>query len=164
MRVVLVLAFGLLIPAAASVGQTLGAKLPPVQHVSVVASTSTPDLPVDGHVVLMVDVTPKPGVHVYAAGASELTPVAIVMTPVTGLRFGKAKYPAPGTPPSLTAAPDPAPAYYAPFRIEQRMSMVKGARPGKSVTVSGALNYQACDAKTCYPATSLPITWTLNVR
>ena len=63
-----------------------------------------------------------------------------------------------------TAAPDPAPAYYAPFRIEQRMSMVKGARLGKSVTVSGALNYQACDAKTCYPATSLPITWTLNVR
>ena len=37
MRVVLVLAFGLLIPAAASVGQTLGAKLPPVQHVSVKA-------------------------------------------------------------------------------------------------------------------------------
>ncbi len=162
MRVVFALVLALL-PAAASVGQTLGPKLPPMQHVTVVATTSAPDFPTDGQVILMVDVTPKPGVHVYAAGANEVAPVTIVMTPLPGVRFSRAKYPTPAPAPDLTAV-DPAPAYYAPFRIEQRMSMVKGARLGKSVTVSGALNYQACDAKTCYPATSLPITWTLNVR
>lgn len=113
--------------------------------------------------MLMVDVTPKPGIHVYAAGASDVAPVSMVMTPLQGVRFGRAKYPSPSPAPALTST-DPAPAYYAPFRIEQRLTMVKGARLGKSVTVSGALNYQACDAKTCYPATSLPITWTLNIR
>jgi DsbC/DsbD-like thiol-disulfide interchange protein len=162
MRVVLVLLLALL-PAAVGAGQTLGPKLPPIQHVTVVATTSAPDLPADGQVTLVVDVTPKPGIHVYAAGSSEVAPVTIVMTPLAGVRFGRAKYPTPAPAPALTAS-DPAPAYYAPFRIEQPMSMVKGARLGKTVTVSGALNYQACDAKTCYPATSLPITWTLDVR
>src|SRR5262245_30207299 len=130
MRVVLALALGLLLPAAASVGQTLGPKLPPVQHVTVVASTSAPQLSADDSVMLIVEVTPKPGVHVYAAGANELTPVAIVMTPQTGIRFGRPKYPAAGVPDTLKVT-DPAPAYYAPFRIEQRMSLVKGVRVGK---------------------------------
>ena len=73
----------------------------------------------------MVDVTPKPGVHVYAPGATALTPVTMVMTPFSGLRFSRAKYPAPEAATALTA-PDPAPAYYAPFRIEQRMSVARG--------------------------------------
>src|SRR6478609_4280927 len=125
MRVVFALVLALL-PAAASVGQTLGPKLPPMQHVTVVATTSAPDLPTDGQVTLMVDVTPKPGIHVYAAGASEVAPVTMVMTPLTGVRFGRAKYPTPAPAPALTTT-DPAPAHYVPFRIEQRLSMVKGA-------------------------------------
>src|SRR3954453_5550095 len=126
MRTVFALALALLTAAVPRAGQTagpsLGPKLPPIQHVTVIATASTTELSVDAPVMLLVDVTPKPGVHVYAPGAADLTPVAMGRTPMSGIRFGRAKYPKPGEVPALTA-PDSAPAYYGPFRIEQPINL-----------------------------------------
>jgi hypothetical protein len=33
-----------------------------------------------------------------------------------------------------------------------------------SVTITGVLNYQACDDKACFMPQSVPLTWTVNVR
>jgi hypothetical protein len=41
---------------------------------------------------------------------------------------------------------------------------IKSVGPsGKTVTVSGQLNYQACDKTICYPPTSVPVSWQLEI-
>jgi hypothetical protein len=37
-------------------------------------------------------------------------------------------------------------------------------RGKETVTVTGHLEYQACDDKICYAPTSVPISWTLKLR
>ena len=32
------------------------------------------------------------------------------------------------------------------------------------MTVSGVVNYQACDDKVCYPPAEVPVTWELRVH
>ncbi len=34
---------------------------------------------------------------------------------------------------------------------------------GKTTTIAGQLHYQACDKTTCYLATSIPLTWQLQI-
>jgi DsbC/DsbD-like thiol-disulfide interchange protein len=110
-----------------------------------------------GKVTLALDVTPNPGVHVYAAGAHEFTPVSLVLTPRAGVTAGQPAYPKADARP--LAAVDDAPAYYKPFRITQPLTV--SAKTGE-VVVAGVLTYQSCDERVCYPAASLPVTWTVR--
>ncbi|MGH9825407.1 MAG: hypothetical protein ACREDR_19420, partial [Blastocatellia bacterium] len=34
---------------------------------------------------------------------------------------------------------------------------------GKTITISGQLNYQACDKITCYLPTSIPVSWQVKI-
>ena len=57
-----------------------------------------------------------------------------------------------------------------PFTLVQEVVLegtpqAQAAFRGKNaVTVSGALEYQACDDKICYNPTTVPLSWTLNLR
>jgi len=62
------------------------------------------------------------------------------------------------------------PVFEGKFRITSEAKI--GANPdfiklvglnGRTVTVSGQLNYQACDKTICYPPTSVPVSWQLEV-
>ena len=144
-------------------GQALTLKPPTLQHVSVEGTTSAPTVAPGGRVTLWADVTPKARVHVYAAGAKDLTPVALVMTPRQGVTLAQPTYPASAL--SLTAgATEPAPVYSAPFRIAQPVTIARTVKAGETLTLAGAVNYQACDDRLCYPATSIPVTWTLKLQ
>ena len=35
---------------------------------------------------------------------------------------------------------------------------------GKTVSILGELQYQACDRATCYPPALVPVTWELQIR
>ena len=35
---------------------------------------------------------------------------------------------------------------------------------GQKVTITGTLNYQACDDKICFPPRSVPMTWTVVIK
>src|SRR5690349_17597963 len=93
-----------------------------VQHV-----TAAPTVlrAADGTVTLALDVTPNPGIHVYAPGAKDFTPVSLVLTPQDAVTPGKATYPR--ADPVPVAGGDPAPAYRKTFRISQPVT-VKGAK------------------------------------
>ena len=62
------------------------------------------------------------------------------------------------------------PVYQKPFTLVQEVILegtpqAQAAFRGKdSVTVSGTLEYQACDDKICYNPASVPLSWTLNLR
>jgi hypothetical protein len=151
------------VPVAA-VPQTLSPKALALQHATVVGAVSTPSVAPGGTANLWADVTPKPGIHIYAAGAQEFSPVALVMVKRVGINAGTPNYPAPSAPLSLKSTISDAPAYYGKFRITQPITIAKSAKSGESMVVEGRVNYQACDDRLCYPVTSEPVSWTLTVK
>lgn len=163
MRLLAALVVGVVLPAGVF-GQVLSLKTPVIQHVAVEPSRHPSAVARGSAVTLSVVVTPQPGIHVYAKGATEFTPVALVMTPTAGITMGRPRYPDVGPDTSLTAMADPAPAYHARFRVDQPITVTRAVTSGGTLRLSGALNYQACDDRLCYPAASIPVLWTLTVR
>src|SRR5262249_32318548 len=110
------------------------------------------------------DVTPKPNIHVYAAGAKGFTPVTLILLPVAGMiSTGRAIYPAA----ELLESPGsnaPVPVYRKPFRIVQPVTIARTAKAGEMLTIAGALNYESCDDRMCFPLLSIPVNWTLKLK
>jgi hypothetical protein len=148
--------------AAPAFAQSLLAK-PTIQHASVAGSSSATSAAPGGAVTLFVDVAPQPAIHIYAAGAKDFTAVSIVLTPNAAVKAGKPAYPKPDAAAAPGAA-DAVPAYTRPFRIAVPVTIGSTAKKGETVTIAGAVNYQACDDRLCYPVASAPVTWRVAVR
>ena len=62
------------------------------------------------------------------------------------------------------------PVFVKPFRLIQPLHVEAtpqaqaALRDKTSLTVSGSLDYQACDDKVCYNPSSIPVSWTFNLR
>ena len=139
-------------------------------HLEIVATQSNPDISVGSRFHLALDITPKPGMHVYAPGASELG------YRVVGLRLDSPHYLRllpPAYPESEIYHFEPlderVPVYQRPFRLVQEM-VVEGSPEAAAtlaeidaVTLTGRLDYQACDDKVCFNPESVPLTWTIAV-
>ena len=70
----------------------------------------------------------------------------------------------------LEAIQETLPAYQDTFRLARDVTLDRDAalKPlldaeGK-LTIEGALRYQACDDKLCYPPETVPVRWTLQVE
>ena len=159
LAVILTLSLG----AASGRAQGLLSGKPTAQQASVAAQASAATVAPGASVTLWADVTPHPSMHVYAEGAVEFTPVAVKLTPHASVSFGKASYPKP----ALVAVPGTAekvPAYSQPFRIAVPVTVKPTAKSGDTLTLGGAVNYQACDDRLCYPGAVAPVRWTLAVK
>ena len=110
---------------------------------------------------LFVDVTPKPGIHVYAPGSKDYIPITVKLNAQPEVKVGKVAYPKSEL---MTFADEKVPVFQKPFRLTQDVTLDKSAKAGSTVTVSGTVNYQACDDRVCYPPESSPITWTVVVK
>ncbi len=161
MRLVL-LACSLFLAADVS-SQTLTLKAPAIQHVEVIGTTSAATVRPGGAVVLWADVTPKANIHVYAPGSKGFAPVALVMTPRHGAMFSKPSYPTAERSATLGIT-DLVPVYKKPFRILQRVVFARSLSSGETVTVAGAVNYQACDDRVCYAPSSIPVMWSVRLQ
>ena len=118
---------------------------------------------------LAVEVRLPPDVHVYAPGAVGYKPINLVIDPVSPLEFKPAVYPASKTL-FLPAIKESVPVFEGMFRIRQDVKVNSGAefwgslgKDGKLFTITGKLDYQACDKTTCYMPTSVPVKWQLQV-
>lgn len=133
------------------------------QYATVAGAASAAVVPAGGVVTLWADVTPNPSIHIYAEGARDFTPVSLVLTPNAAVSAGKPTYPkadvatAPG-------AMDAVPAYTKRFRIALPVTIKATAKSGDVVTIAGAVNYQACDDRLCYPVAVAPVVWKLAVK
>jgi len=164
MRAFLVAAMGIGVVVAGPALQAQGLLAKPgVQHASVVATANPAAASPGSLVTLWADVTPNPSIHIYAEGAKDFTPVSLVLTPHAGITAGPAKYPKPdmATAPGAT---DAVPAYKQAFRIAMPVTIKGTAKPGDVVSIAGAVNYQACDDRLCYPVTAAPVAWKVTVK
>jgi DsbC/DsbD-like thiol-disulfide interchange protein len=107
-----------------------------------------------GEVVLAIDVTPAPGIHVYAPGNEDYIPVTVSVDPAPAVKPGAPHYPA-SEPFVFGESKEILRVYAKPFRVTQPITVTGGRAQG--IRVTGALRYQACTDKVCFPPESLPI-------
>jgi hypothetical protein len=144
-----------------AVTQSLSLKPNSVQYVTLVNGVDGMVRP-GGRVVLWVKVTPNPGKRVYAAGAKDFQPVTLVMTPHAAITPSAPAY-STSELDGNSGSPTPVPVYRREFRIAVPIVISPTAKHNDTLTVGAAINYQACDDRLCYPATSIPVLWKLGL-
>jgi hypothetical protein len=130
-------------------------------HATVVASTVAVAGAPGAKVSLLVDVTPKAGVHVYAPGSNDYIAVAIKLNPLPAITTGKVAYPKSEI---MTFADEKVPVFAKAFQLTQEVTLAKSVKAGDVVVVSGKVTYQACDDRVCYPPESAPVSWSIGVK
>ena len=122
-----------------------------------------------GRITLSAEVQLPPDVHVYAPGVKGFKPIALTMDPAPGLDFTSVNYPHEKIL-YLPAIKESVPVFEGKFRISQELEVSAVAdfsnslgADGKTFTLTGKLDYQACDTRICYLPTSVPVKWQVQV-
>ena len=120
-------------------------------------------------IMIAAEVRLPADVHVYAPGSKGYKPVKLVLDPIPDLDFSPAIYPAFKTL-YLPAIKETVPVYEGKFLIKQDVKVSSSSqfwgslgKDGKVFTVTGKLEYQACDNTMCYVPTSVPVKWQIQV-
>jgi DsbC/DsbD-like thiol-disulfide interchange protein len=120
-------------------------------------------------ITLVAEVKLAAGVHVYAPEVQGYKPIALTIEPSTEFTLEPVSYPKPRVL-YLDAIREQVPVFEGQFRITQDLRVTTNRDflrslpvEGKSMTIAGELHYQACDERTCYPPTSEPVKWQLQV-
>ena len=108
-------------------------------------------------------------VHVYAPGAQGYKPIKLVIDPMPEMDLKPVIYPQAKTL-FLPAVNERVPVFEGNFRISQDVKVSSGmdfagslGKDGKTFTITGKLEYQACDQTKCYMPTSVPVKWQVQV-
>ena len=161
----------------ANVMLKLGAGLSPIAamegetpHLKLTAYASNPSITVGTRFSFAVEVEPKPSIHVYGPGADDMgyRVIALNLNPVEHVRFEPVIFPESEIY-YFEPLDERVPVYQRPFTLLQE-AVVSG-EPGvedafkelDALTVSGTLDYQACDDELCFDPVSVPVSFTLDV-
>ena len=115
-----------------------------------------------GKVSLLIDVEPKPKMHVYAPDQKEYIPIALPLTPDAVFRAQPIRFP-PAETYFFAPLKETQRVYSKPFRIEQPVTLAAKAGTG-DVTIKGTVRYQACDDAICYVPQNVPVSWTIALK
>jgi peroxiredoxin len=118
---------------------------------------------------LVMDVQPKPGMHVYAPGAASYRVIEFKMSASPLLLVRPLQYPASEIY-HFVPLNERVPVFQKPFRLVQTMAISTAqdqrtaVRALETLTISGMLEYQACDDRICYTPQSIPVSYEVKVR
>lgn len=120
-------------------------------------------------IALVLDVAPKPGMHVYAPGATGYRVIALTLDPQPFVAVLPMRYP-PSEIYHFKPLNERVPVFQKPVRLVQEV-LIEGTaaaqaawRERTSVTLTGTLSYQACDDSVCYNPAAVPVSWTVTLR
>lgn len=138
-------------------------------HLEVALGQSDPTGVPGTRVTLVAELRLPPDVHVYAPGTQGYKPIKLEMEAIPQLELKPAVYPQPKIL-YLPAIKEQVPVFEGTFRISQDARVSSSSefwgslgKDGKLLTITGQLEYQACDKTTCYVPTSVPVKWQLQV-
>jgi AhpC/TSA family protein/cytochrome c biogenesis DsbD-like protein len=121
------------------------------------------------HIALTAEVQLPPDVHVYAPGVKGYKSIVLTMDATPGMEFTPVNYPHEKIL-YLPAIKERVPVFEGKFRITQDLKISSAAdfsnslgTDGKTFTIAGKLDYQACDSKICYLPASVPVHWQLQI-
>ena len=113
---------------------------------------------------LALDITPKPGMHLYAPGADGYRVVKVDIAPQLNVRIQPVRYPASEIY-NFVPLNERVPVFQKPFTLQvevvpEATAEARKAFAGKTeLVITGTLEYQACDDKLCYNPASVPLSW-----
>ncbi len=160
---------------ASTILATLGATPPgtPVSattsHLSLSATISDPTAAPGHRLTIVAQVTPRPSMHLYAPGKHDYQVVRLTIDPQPWLRAHTTVYP-PSEIYHFKPLDERVEVYSKPFRLLQDVTLLAtpaaqallGTMP--TATITGVLEYQACDDKTCFNPTRVPVSFTIAVK
>ena len=131
------------------------------KHLTIAATTSAASVAPGSTIALFLDVTPNPGIHVYAPGARDYVPISVRIDRVDGITAHATTYPKSDT---MTFAGERVPVFRKRFRLVEDVTVAPAAKPGTMLTINGTVSYQACDDKVCFIPASAPVRWVVRVK
>ena len=141
-------------------------------HLRLTLSQSDRTVAPGSRVTLVVQVELPPDVHVYSPGVKGYKPIQLVLHSSGGIEVAPVIYPSSKIL-YLEAIKEQVPVFEGDFRITQDVTLTPsqardGVRAvfsvGRTVSIAGELQYQACDKTICYTPTSVPVKWELKVQ
>jgi hypothetical protein len=137
-------------------------------HLTLRTSISATTVAPGQRFALAFDVTPKRNMHVYAPGKHDYQVIAVKVDPQPWLRLLPTTYP-PSEIYHFKELDERVETYGKPFTLVQPVAVLdtpaaKKALAGGTVTLTGRLEYQACDDRVCYAPTRIPVTFALAVK
>lgn len=163
---------------AASIALKVGQPVPtmgsPSRHATPpfdLAAFVTDETVAPGHrFSIVLDITPKPGMHIIASGQQRYRVVGLTLESSDNIRAYPMSYP-PSAEFLLTPQRERLPAYAEAFRLIQDVAVVVNnetrqlaQKPGSTVTLKVVLEYQACTETTCSTPQQLPLSWTVELK
>ena len=154
-----------------------GAGLSPIEavrgetaHLKLTAYPSNPSVTVGTRFSIAVEIEPNPKIHVYAPGAEEMgyRVISLNLTPVPHIRFEPVEFPESEIY-YFEPLDERVPAYQRPFTLLQEVTVaatneaLEALSQLDALTLSGTLDYQACDDLICFEPVSVPLSFTLDL-
>lgn len=130
-------------------------------HLTLSASVSQSPVRPGNRFSVIIDLDLRNAMHIYAPDVQNYRPVSLTFEKQEQLWFHMPEYPEPESF-LLEAIKEKVPVYQGRVCLLQDVTLSHRYR-GKSITLTGKFEYQACDDKTCYAPTSVPVTMTLDV-
>jgi len=124
-----------------------------------------------GRVSLIAEIVLPPDVHVYSPGVQGYKPIQLTLQELPGIELQPVIYPSSKIL-YLEALQEHVPVFEGKFRITQDLTVIPSRTSDairslfshkRTVSIIGELKYQACDKTICYPPTSVPLRWELQV-
>lgn len=138
-------------------------------HLSMTATISDAAAAPGKRLSIVVNVNPGRGMHLYAAGNHDYQMVRLVIDPQPWLRLHELAYPASEIY-HFKPLDERVEGYMKPFQLRHTFTMLATSAAQKqlasmaTVTLAGALEYQACDDKVCFNPSRVPICFTLQMQ
>ncbi len=138
-------------------------------HLQLTLAQSDRSVVPGSHASLVAEIQLAQDVHVYAPGVKGYKPIRLTVEASPEIEPTTLAYPSSKLL-YLEAIKEQVPVFEGKFRIVQDVKVAASrdfigslGPEGKTITVSGDLKYQACDARVCYPPASVPVKWELQV-
>jgi hypothetical protein len=138
-------------------------------HLSMSATISDATVAPGERISIVVTITPRSNMHVYAPGKHDYRVVRLNIDPQSWLRAHDPRYP-PSEIYHFKPLNERVEVYSKPFRLIQDVTILatpevqKALATMPTVTIAGALEYQACDDKICYNPARVPFSFSLATK
>jgi hypothetical protein len=138
-------------------------------HLSMSATISDATVAPGERISIVVTVTPRSNMHVYAPGKHDYQVVRLNVNPQPWLRAHDTRYP-PSAIYHFKPLDERVEVYSKPFRLTHDVTILATPEVQKTlatvptVAIAGALEYQACDAKICYNPARVPFAFTIAIK
>jgi len=161
----------LLIKQEGKTGASAAATKISTNHLDVVTYPSDSAVAPGNRFSLVVEVVPHSRLHVYAPGAeaSGYRVISLTIQPNAQVRVLPMQYPASEIY-FFKPLNERIPVFQKPFRLIQELVLdgtpagQEAMRGKRDLTLTGTLQYQACDERICYNPVSVPLSWKLSLR